>query len=158
MVRPTDLGWAVSRSELALELESIFAEKAKEQQKEHKNTAPGKPKSLVPTLAQVIGNPKKTRDKVAKLAAVSHGTIDKAKYIRDNASEDTKEKLRAGANDVSINKVFQEAKRKEKEEIREQKRIVNWQREASVPEKVSHLFRIGDVFEKIGYITVQSLT
>jgi len=50
-------------------------EKAKEQQREHGNTAPGKPK----TLPQISAEPPiETREELAKVAKVSHDTVARA--------------------------------------------------------------------------------
>jgi len=47
----------------------------------------------LPILAKVD-----TREKIADVSKVSHGTVDKVKFIRDNADEETKAKLRSGNN------------------------------------------------------------
>lgn len=74
------------RAELALALEPIIGEKAAERMVAGKRLS-----DPVPNLAQG-----KTRDEVAKVAGVSHGTIAKAKVIRDEADAGTKERLRSG--------------------------------------------------------------
>lgn len=51
----------------------------------------GQRTDLVPTLAQ--SNIGKVRDIIAKSAKVSHGTIDKVKFIEQKADEETKKNL-----------------------------------------------------------------
>jgi len=88
------------RSVLALEMESVFAEKAKvtkiEKISQFRQTG-----EKVPTLAPT----EKTREQVAKAAKVSHGTLDKVKVIQQKATEEVKEKLSSGnqkVNNVNI--------------------------------------------------------
>lgn len=83
------------RGELALKLEPRYAAQAKERQREHGGTAPGREKTPVPTLARV-SDAKKTHDELAKKAHVSHDTIARAKVIAERAPEPVKEKLRKG--------------------------------------------------------------
>ena len=63
--------------------------------------------TLVPTLAQ---GQQKTRDELADLAGVSHGTLDKVEYIANHADEVTKENLRQGKKGTSINKEYKRLK------------------------------------------------
>ena len=71
-------GWrnlsAFARVELALKLEPLLRKQAKEKQREHGGTAPGK--TLVQNSAEV-----NTRKELAKAAHVSHDTIAKGKVI-----------------------------------------------------------------------------
>jgi hypothetical protein len=84
------------RSELALKLKPLIQVKAKENQKEHGGTAPGK------TLIQNTGEVKSIRvDKeLAKIAGVGHDTIYKVEQIQKHAHEDIKEKVKSG--EISI--------------------------------------------------------
>jgi N6-adenosine-specific RNA methylase IME4 len=91
------------RSVLALELESVFKEKAKEQQIR-------KPESVLPTLAEQ--KPIDTRKEISQIANVSHGTLDKVKVIQATATAEVKEKLSTG--EISINQAYQEIKKEEK--------------------------------------------
>ena len=100
------------RSVLALQLESLFKDKAKENQRIHGNTAPGK--SLSQKSDEV-----NTKKELAKTANVSHDTIAKVKVIETRATEEQKEKLRSG--EESVNKVYNELKRAEKKEERRQR-------------------------------------
>jgi hypothetical protein len=65
---------------LALRLEPIFKEKAKENQREHGGTAPGK--TLTQKSAEA-GIPGETRRKLAQMAGVSHDTIKKVKKLSE---------------------------------------------------------------------------
>lgn len=94
------------RSVLALELESVFSEKAKEQQVR-------KPNSVLPMLAEQ--KPIDTRKEISLLANVSHGTLDKVKVIEARATPEVKAQLSTG--EVSINQAYQEIKKEEKKEI-----------------------------------------
>ena len=98
------------RSVLALELESVFSAKAKEQQ--------GKRTDIKQISAE--SKPIETRKEVAKVANVSHDTIAKVKVIEAKAPEEIKEKLSSG--EVSINQVYQDIKKEEKKELLEQKK------------------------------------
>lgn len=91
------------RCELVLPLEAELKAEAKKRQIR-------KPAdSEVPNLAQQ--NNGKTRDELAQMAGVSHGTMDKAKKLAESADEETKEKLRNG--DLSIHGAYTAMKNKE---------------------------------------------
>lgn len=92
------------RSVLALELEDVFKEKAKENQGTRVDICQKSDKSI---------NPIDTKKELAKVAKVSHDTISKVKTIEAKASEEVKEKLATG--EVSINQVYQEIKKEEKQ-------------------------------------------
>ena len=96
---------AYQRSVIALEMKKRLAEKAKKRQGMRTDLM-----DFVPNLAQ-----SKTRDEVAKLAGVSHGTISKVEKIEAMATPEMKEQLRSG--NLSIDKAFNavrlEAKKKE---------------------------------------------
>lgn len=100
------------RSVLALELESLFREKAKENQ-----AIQFKGNSLKQKSAEV--KPIETRKELAKVASVSHDTIAKVKVIEAKAPEEVKAKLQTG--EVSINQAYKEIKKEEKKEERLQK-------------------------------------
>lgn len=99
------------RSVLALQLEEVFKEKAKEQQKR-------KPTSVIQTSEEQ--KPIVTIKEVAKVANVSHDTIAKVKVIEQKAPEEIKAKLSTG--EVSINQVYQEIKKEEKKAELEEKK------------------------------------
>jgi N6-adenosine-specific RNA methylase IME4 len=90
---------AYQRSVLALKLEGIFKEKAKEQQIR-------KPESV----SQISAEQKiDTRKELAKIAGVSHDTITKVKKIEEEAPKEIKDKVKSG--DITINKAYQEVKK-----------------------------------------------
>ena len=60
-------------------------------------------KSVTPTLAEVLV-PIETREEVAKVAHVSHGTLDKVKVIEARATPEQKEQLVNGSK--TINQIF----------------------------------------------------
>ena len=98
------------RSVLALELESVFSERAKEKELERKTTFHKSEKSNIETVNTV--------KEISKVANVSHDTLAKVKVIESQAIEEVKEKLRTG--EVSINQAYQEIK-KQKAEAYKQK-------------------------------------
>jgi N6-adenosine-specific RNA methylase IME4 len=96
------------RSVLALQLEDVFREKAKEKQKESGGAVP-----------QISAKPPvETRQEIAKVANVSHDTIAKVKKIVANATQEVKEKLNTGT--MSINEAYKEIKKEEKIEERKE--------------------------------------
>jgi N6-adenosine-specific RNA methylase IME4 len=94
-----------ARVELNLRKEDILKPIAKQQQATH--TEQGYQKS---DKAIHINK------EIAKIAKVSHDTVAKVKFIRDNADEETKTKLRSGNKELSINKVYTDLKKKEQRE------------------------------------------
>ncbi len=89
------------RAELALKLEPLIKEKAREKLKTHVDQGYLKSDKAVHTLPEL-----------AKKASVGHDTIYKVKLIDRRAEEKVKEKLRAG--ELTINKVFQDIRKEEK--------------------------------------------
>ena len=89
------------RSVLALEIESVYSERAKEKQRE----AGG----AVPQMSAKA--PIDTRKEVAKVANVSHDTIAKVKKIQSTATQEVKDKLESG--EVSINQAYKDIKKVE---------------------------------------------
>jgi hypothetical protein len=87
------------RSVLALQLEDVFREKAKENQ-----AIQFKGISLKQISAEV--KPIETRQEVAKIANVSHDTIAKVKKIEANATPEVKARLNTGT--MSINEAYKE--------------------------------------------------
>ncbi len=99
----------MQRSELALRLEPIIAERAKENLKT--STGGDEPRPL--TILSKAGNePINTRSEIAKAAGVSEGTLAKTKVIIAKADEQTKADLRAGK--TKINTVYKRIKENEK--------------------------------------------
>jgi N6-adenosine-specific RNA methylase IME4 len=95
------------RSVLALELESLFKEKAKENLGRNQYSSP---------QISAETKPIETRKELAKVANVSHDTIAKVKVIEAKAPEEIKAKLQTG--EVSINQAYKEIKKEEKKEER----------------------------------------
>jgi len=93
------------RSVLALELESVFSERAKENQ-----AIQFKGNSLKQISAEV--KPIETRKELAKVANVSHDTIAKVKKIEAVASEEVKDRLNSG--EISINEAYKSIKKVER--------------------------------------------
>ena len=97
------------RSVLALELESVFKAKAKENlSKAGQSYSPKEGLQISAKVAEQID----TRQELAKVANVSHDTIAKVKVIEAKANEDVKAKLSTG--EVSINQVYQDIRKEEK--------------------------------------------
>ena len=92
------------RSVLALELEEVFSNKAKENQGARTDI------SQISVKSKSID----TQKELSKVANVSHDTIAKVKKIQAQASEEVKAKLSTG--EVSINSAYQEIKKEEKKE------------------------------------------
>ncbi len=107
------------RSVLALQLENVFQEKAKE------NTIKAgqsySPKEGCQISDKVAINTIDTKKELAKVANVSHDTIAKVKKIEAIATPEVKAQLSTGA--ISINQAYQEIKKEEKEQLKTQKAI-----------------------------------
>jgi len=98
------------RSVLALQLEDVFKERAKEKQKESGGAVP-----------QISAKPPiETRKELGKIANVSHDTIARVKKIEAVAPEEVKEKLRSG--DLTINQAYQDIRKQEKKAELEEKK------------------------------------
>lgn len=103
------------RSILALEYESLFKEKAKENLK----LGGGDKKSPLQKSANPITEKINTREEVSKIAGVSHDTIAKVKVIQQKATPEIKEKLQ---NDkISINEAYTGITREEKKQKQKQR-------------------------------------
>jgi 16S rRNA G966 N2-methylase RsmD len=124
------------RSVLALELKKVFSEKAKEKELERKTTFQKSEKSNL--------EPVNTAKEIAKVANVSHDTIAKVEVIEAKASEDVKAKLSTG--EVSINQVYQDIRKEEKKEKKENERILL--AEIGAKKEIEIDFRLGD-FEEV---------
>lgn len=103
------------RAVLALKLENVFSDMAKEKQKG------GQGGILLPKIsaeANRIDN--ETRNKLGKIAKVSHDTMAKVKVIEAKATYEVKQLL---SNDKkTINKAYQEIKKEKKQQEKEQKK------------------------------------
>jgi hypothetical protein len=89
---------AYERAKLALRLEPIIKEKAKERQGTRNDL------NIVQKSAPSIKN--KSRDELAKIAGVSHDTIEKVKFIEREATEEQKQALSKG--EKKVNTVYKE--------------------------------------------------
>jgi len=122
------------RSVLALELESVFSKKAKENQ-----ISSLKKGTSVPQIS-AKREPIDTRKELSKVANVSHDTIAKVKHIEAKATPEVKQKLSTG--EVSINQVYQEIKKEEKKAEYKEKVL-----ETRVETKISDNIKNGDSLE-----------
>lgn len=105
------------RSVLALELEGLFKEKAKENlSKAGASFSPKEGLVNSPKVTQTVD----TRKELSKVAGVGEQTMARVKVIQEKAPEEVKEKLKTG--EVSINQAYQEIKKDEKKEKLEQKK------------------------------------
>ena len=124
------------RSVLALELESVFSERAKEKETERKTTFQKSEKSNIETVNTV--------KEISKIANVSHDTIAKVKVIEAKATPETKAQLSTG--EISINQVYQEIKKEEKKEERDRKiegiKLKIEEENLVVPDKKYHVIGI----------------
>lgn len=102
---------AFVRVELVLKKKPIIEEQAKQRQKEHGNTAPGKPKTLPQNSAEV----NETREVLAKEANASRDSVSRVEFILKNADEKTKEKLRSGTE--TINRAYTAIKKQGEDRI-----------------------------------------
>ena len=91
-----------ARVELNLRKEDLLKPKAKENQ------------GFRSDIHQNSDGSKEVNKEIAKISKVSHDTVARVKFIRDNATEETKQKLRSGNKELSINKVYQDLKAQEK--------------------------------------------
>ena len=123
------------RSVLALQLESVFSERAKENLGKNQYSSPQKSAETKPI---------ETRKELAKVANVSHYTIARVKVIEAKATPEVKAQLSTG--EVSINQAYQEIKKEEKNQIKlnERDRLA----EIGKNKKIEIDFRLGD-FEEV---------
>ena len=122
------------RSVLALELESVFSERAKEKQIQSGGAVIQK--SEQPPIVAI--------KEVAKIANVSHDTVAKVKIIQFKATPEVKAQLSTG--EVSINQAYQEIKKVEKQQVKldEREKLA----EIGKTKKIDIDFRLGD-FEEV---------
>ncbi|MBE6909355.1 MAG: hypothetical protein E7474_07260 [Ruminococcaceae bacterium] len=85
------------RCELVLPLEERLKAEAQKRKLSGKGLLP----DHVPNLAHGL---ERTRDALAEMAGVSHGSLDKAKRIMESADEETKDRLRRG--ELSIHRAY----------------------------------------------------
>jgi len=127
------------RSKLALELEEVFKLKAKENLKASgENFGKGLVNSSNPI------NKIDTRKELSKVASVGEQTISRVKVIEAKAPEKVKEKLATG--EMSINQAYQEIKKEEKKDAKEEERRIL--AEEGAKKSIEIDFRLGD-FEEV---------
>lgn len=97
------------RTRLALLLKPAIEEKAKEKQRQHGGTAPGK--SLSQKSDEVS-----TKKELAKLAGVSHDTVRKVETIEKEGSPEIKDAVRKGK--ISVNKAYKHVRGKDKDQAK----------------------------------------
>lgn len=121
-----------ARVELNLRKEDILKPIAREKQ-----INPFKDISIGNQGVRQNSAPVKVREQIAKLSKVSHNTVDRVKFIRDNAPEEIKKELRRGNKKLSINKVYIDLKKK-----KEREDIVEAFKEAPVLKKKDRKYSI----------------
>lgn len=98
---------AFQKAELALVFEPLMKEQAKERQIRKAQSG-----SFVPPNLAEQNSDRETREKIAGIAGISHGTLAKVKKLIGFADESTLKKLRGG--DMSISSVYSELMKKER--------------------------------------------
>lgn len=91
---------AFQRGTLALRLKPIIQEKAKENQIKSGGA-----------VRQKSAQPVKTRDELAKLAGVSHDTIEKVEIIQKEGSPEQVERAQKGGKGNTVNAIYREIKK-----------------------------------------------
>lgn len=108
-------------AEIALQFEPEIAAEAKENQKASGGDRKSGDRQGSVCLAS--DKPISTRKKLAEIAGVSKDLIDKTITISKKAPQEIKEQLRRG--EITVNKVFSDIRRREKEQEREAQRQAN---------------------------------
>ena len=103
------------RGKLALRLKDIFSQKAKDNLKIYGGNQYDAPCQKSDNIQKVD-----TKKELAKIANVSHDTINKIENIEAKASDEVKQKLSIGT--MSINEAYKEIKKEEKQENLENKK------------------------------------
>ncbi len=94
---------------------------AKEKQKEHGGTAPGKPQSLTQTFGEVLKHESEVDAQIGKEAGASRETVRKVRKIREKATSEQRLKLMKG--EATINQVYVKLHR---QEVKEQIKQTDW--------------------------------
>jgi hypothetical protein len=97
-----------NKSLLALRLEPLIQANAKTNQKQ----SPGRGKKGVHNCAHLFPAGEKTRDHLAKIAGVSHGTIDRVKHIVGHGTPEQIERIKDGGKGNTVNAVYKEVRKK----------------------------------------------
>lgn len=113
---------AYMRGALALRLEPLLSEQAKEKERERKTTFQKSEKSYI--------TPVNTVKELAKIAGISHDTLSRVKTIETQAPIELKEKVKSG--ELSISQAYQQVRREQREQRREDERIENAEKVATL--------------------------
>lgn len=129
------------RSTLAMQLEQVYSELAKEKQGKRLDLENNIPQKSAECCFKTENKAKnETRYKLGKIANVSHDTIAKVKKIQKLATPETKELLNKG--EVSINAVYKDIRKAEKKD--EKKAVILTTR---VDVKITDNIKNGDCLE-----------
>jgi DNA modification methylase len=122
------------RSTLALQLESVYSLKAKENQAiQYKGGS-------LSVISPEVNSPVDTRKSLSKIANVGEQTIARVKKLEEKATPEIKEQLRTG--EMSINQAYKEVRKVEKKEAQKAEVI-----EKRVEVKISNNIKNGDSLE-----------
>ena len=129
------------RSVLALQLEDVFKDKAKENLSKAGSSYSPKEGSQISVKVPAKVD---TQKELAKIANVSHDTIAKVKHIEAKATPEVKAQLSTG--EVSINQAYKDIKKEEKQQVKldEREKLA----EIGKTKKIDIDFRLGD-FEEV---------
>lgn len=106
-----------SRCDLAEKLAEALKPKAKENQKQHGNTAPGRKNTSVN-----IDNSVNTREQAAKEAGVSSGSLAAYRFLKENAEPEELAELKTNPN-AKLHKVVKTVKERKAKAARQAKRM-----------------------------------
>ncbi len=108
---------AYDRSKLALQLEEVIKVKAKENKQlaieKARTENPNNVNEQFPQKSAKTVKPIETREEIAKIAGVSHDTIDKVKIIEREATPEQKQRLSKG--DARVNTIYRELRPKKED-------------------------------------------
>lgn len=138
-----------SRCELAEKLAEALRPIAKENQKAHGNTAPGR-KNTSANIGK--SDPINTREQAAKEAGVSHGSLAAFRYLKDNAEPEELAALKADPN-AKLHKVVKTVKERKQKAARQEKRT-----EAARDARLDERIIVGDFREHADKIPDGSLS
>lgn len=131
---------AWKRGDLALRREEEFIEKAKERQREHGNTAPGREaeETLPQLVAEVLETPedREANGQLGKVAGLSRESMRKVRYIKANADEGLQDALDNG--EETIGGAYKRLKNEErsKERAREREEAAEKMESITLDERV----------------------
>jgi len=126
------------RSTLALRLENVFSEKAKQNLSIAGESYSPKEGFVI---SQKVTSPIDTALELSKIANVGQQTISRVKKIEQSATPELKEQLEKG--EVSINQAYQEIKKEEKIQVRTE--LIEKQKEDIRNNKITALSGLYDI-------------